>query len=135
MREMGNPDRMAARLRYAIEQNGITAAELARRAGMHKSSITQYLQGKHTASMDGAERLAAILQVSPAWLMGYDVPITDDEESDLRIGIRALNKKRFIQVGNTAVNMDHVVTITNEDNGCITVLLDTGSTIQGVMIE
>lgn len=134
MREMGNPERMATRLRCALRQNEITGAELARRAGMNKSSITQYLQGKHAASREAAERMAVILRVSPAWLMGYDVPATEAED-DAAPGAPGLNKRRFIQVGRTTINVDHIVTITSEENGTVTVLLDTGGTVTGIMMD
>lgn len=138
MRKMGDPARMAERLRYAMDQNGITAAELARRAGINKSSVTQYLQAAHSTSKEGAERMAAILHVNPAWLMGYDVPMTNEETAEARmsrLGIYDLNRRRFIQVGNTAINMAHVITITGNANGGVVVLLDTGTTVEGVIMD
>lgn len=137
MRKMSDPDRMAERLRYAMDMIGISSAELARQAGLHKSSITQYLHGVHAMSKESAERLAAILHVNSAWLMGYDVPVTNEEDRMVKAGglvIRELNKSRFILVGNTAINMAHVITITGNENGVV-VLLDTGTTVEGIIMD
>lgn len=132
---MAETTRMASRLRYAMEMNEITASELARRAGCHKSSISMYLKGEHAASASGAERLACILNVSPAWLLGYDVPITDVENEEARERVRNLNRWKFVQVGDTVINLSHVITIRNLDDGNVAVLLDNGTTIEGRMIE
>lgn len=60
-----------ARLKEAIENMGITQAELARRSGISRASITDYLKGKYEAKQDKIYPLAQALNVSEAWLMGY----------------------------------------------------------------
>lgn len=132
MHVQGDADKMAERLKYAMEERGITAAELARSAGCHKSSISMYLAGEHAASMRSAQRLADILHVNSAWLMGYDVPMTIEEP---RIRTIDLGRSRFLQVDNTMINLDHIVTITHKDRGSVVVLLDTGGTVEGAIIE
>ncbi|MBX0283855.1 helix-turn-helix domain-containing protein [Ligilactobacillus salivarius] len=59
------------RLKEAIENMGITQAELARRSGISRASITDYLKGKYEAKQDKIYPLARALNVSEAWLMGY----------------------------------------------------------------
>ena len=59
------------RLKEAIENMGITQAELSRRSGISRASITDYLKGKYEAKQDKIYPLAHALNVSEAWLMGY----------------------------------------------------------------
>lgn len=65
----------AARLKEAMEMNGIIAQDLADKTGIHKSSISQYINGSHTPSIKSAAKMAAVLNVGAAWLKGYDVPM------------------------------------------------------------
>lgn len=49
---------------------------------IYKGTISAYLKGKYKAQQDNVYTLSLILNVSEAWLMGYDVPIKrmSDEE-------------------------------------------------------
>ena len=61
------------RLAEALRVRNITASELARRSGVDKGSISNYLKGKFMPKQNAIGAMAAALTVSPAWLMGYDV--------------------------------------------------------------
>lgn len=65
----------ASRLSEAMEMRGIIAQELADKTGIHKSSISQYVNGSHTPSIKNAAKMSKVLNVAPAWLKGYDVPM------------------------------------------------------------
>lgn len=60
------------RLNKAILEKGIKPAELSRRTGIHKSSITAWLKGDYEAKQDNIFKLSKALDVSEAWLMGLD---------------------------------------------------------------
>ena len=60
------------RLNKAIADRDIKPAELARRTGINKSSITAWLKGDYEAKQDNIFKLAKALDVSEAWLMGLD---------------------------------------------------------------
>ncbi|CZQ83581.1 peptidase s24/s26a/s26b [Trichococcus palustris] len=62
------------RLNKAIAEKGIKPAELARRTGINKSSITAWLKGDYEAKQDNIFKLSKALGVSEAWLMGIDTP-------------------------------------------------------------
>lgn len=67
---------MKDRLRYALDLRGKKAVDLARDLKIPKSAISQYLSGNRT--IKDSKRLyiiAEYLDVSEAWLMGFDVPI------------------------------------------------------------
>ena len=61
------------RLNEAITFSGMTKTELSSRTGISKSSITHYCKGDWEAKQDSIYLLAHALNVSEAWLMGYDV--------------------------------------------------------------
>ena len=61
------------RLAQAIEMRKTTAAELARKSGISKSRISHYLSGHYEAKQTAIYQLALALNVSEAWLMGFDV--------------------------------------------------------------
>ncbi len=68
----------AKRLLKALNQVDMKAQELADRSGLNKASISQYVNGTHAPSNISAGRMAAVLGVSPVWLMGYDVPMYEN---------------------------------------------------------
>lgn len=73
----------AERLKEAMADAGVTAAELAERSGVGKSSISQYMNGRNSPSDLSASKIARVLKVSPIWLMGFQTPKVDEEMEDL----------------------------------------------------
>lgn len=65
----------AKRLQFAINNANISAQELANRSGVAKASISQYVNGSHKPSNISSGKMASVLDVSPLWLMGFDVPM------------------------------------------------------------
>lgn len=82
----------STRLREAIERRGVTAADLSRETQISTSAISRYLKGEFTPKQDKMHALAVSLRVSPAWLMGYDVPIN---RKDNKPSISNLRRDRF----------------------------------------
>lgn len=62
-----------SRLREAMDEKGISQAELARRTGITRTSISKYLKGTFKAKQQYLSALAKVLDVNEAWLMGLDV--------------------------------------------------------------
>ena len=63
------------RLRKALDERQITQSELAKKSEISKSSISRYLKGDWEAKSSAVYSLAKVLNVTEAWLMGYDVPM------------------------------------------------------------
>ena len=63
------------RLSKAISIRNIKPIELAEKTGIDKSKISSYMSGRYKAKQDGIHILSQVLNVDPAWLMGYDVPM------------------------------------------------------------
>lgn len=65
----------ADRIRLALEIRGMKQRDLCERANVPESSMSLYLKGAYEPKQDRIYNMAAALNVSEAWLMGYDVPI------------------------------------------------------------
>ena len=68
-------DTCSNRIKIAMQTFGITQAELARRTGISKGALSSYLSGGYSPKQKTLYVLADNLDVSAAWLMGYDVPM------------------------------------------------------------
>lgn len=85
----------AQRLREGLNLRGMKQIELATRSGISKYSISHYLKGDWEGKQDAVYELARALNVSEAWLMGYDVPA---ERSAPKVSVQ-LDKKPTIPPG------------------------------------
>ncbi|MBR2834938.1 MAG: aminotransferase class I/II-fold pyridoxal phosphate-dependent enzyme [Coriobacteriales bacterium] len=78
----------AARLRMAMQHANLKQVDLIRLAQeqgnkLGKSQISQYVSGKTLPRPDVLSMLAGILQVSEAWLTGYEPLVTDSPNKSL----------------------------------------------------
>lgn len=73
------------RLREALELRQMTAAELSRRSGVDKGSISNYLKGKFIPKQSKVYDMARALDVSPSWLLGFAVTIEGKAVADLDV--------------------------------------------------
>ena len=69
------------RLREAMEIRGFRSVDLVETTGIPKVTISYYLSGKTVPRADKLFTLAQALNVSEAWLLGYDVSMTRTPES------------------------------------------------------
>ena len=69
---------IAERLKEGMSIRGFTLGELAKRAGIDKGLLSHYRAGHYLPKQGNIYRLALALDVSEAWLMGYDVPMERD---------------------------------------------------------
>ena len=61
------------RIKEALALRGMTAADLSRKTGIGKGLISRYLHGEVVPKQSKIAVIARALEVSPAWLLGYDV--------------------------------------------------------------
>lgn len=82
---MGN--NTSERLKYLMEERGLKQIDILNKCvpicdkfgiKMGRNDISQYVSGKVKPKQDKLSILAIALGVSEAWLMGYDVPMTDN---------------------------------------------------------
>lgn len=67
----------SVRLDKAMKLRNIKSVELHEKTGISESLISKYLSGNALARQKKIFLLSKVLDVNPAWLMGYDVPMTD----------------------------------------------------------
>lgn len=68
------------RIQQALQMRKMTQAELCKLASIPKSSVSLYLKDAYEPKHDRLCQMAISLNVSEAWLLGYDVPM-DREQS------------------------------------------------------
>lgn len=68
------------RLKNIMKERKITQTELAKRTGIRQSSISDWLNDRYEPKQDKVYIIAKALNVSPAWLLGYDEPSTTQTE-------------------------------------------------------
>lgn len=63
------------RISKALELRNMKPSELCKLAKVPKSSLSLYLSGAYEPKQGRIYAMARVLNVSEAWLMGYDVPM------------------------------------------------------------
>lgn len=69
------------RITSALSTRNMKQSELCRRTGIPKSAMSQYISGAFEPKQDRIFLIARALNVSEAWLMGYDVPMERENSS------------------------------------------------------
>ncbi|NMP43559.1 helix-turn-helix transcriptional regulator [Enterococcus faecalis] len=75
----------AIRLKEALTAKNIKPSDLAKKTGIGKSSISDWLAGRYEAKQDKVYRIADALDINEAWLMGQEVPMKKNASTIDRI--------------------------------------------------
>ena len=62
-----------------MKERKITQTELAKRTGIRQSSISDWLNDRYEPKQDKVYIIAKALNVSPAWLLGYDENVSTNQ--------------------------------------------------------
>lgn len=103
-------DSFANRLTKALNIRNMKPIELAEKTNIDKSKISSYMAGRYKAKTDGLKILADTLNVSPVWLMGYDVPMEKTQQHS------KINKS------NSNIKNKHLILTHNDRNKIIELL-------------
>ena len=71
----------AKRLSMALNIKGMKQSDLCQSTKIPKSAVSQYVSGAFEPKQDRIYLMAKALNVSEAWLMGYDVPMEREKNS------------------------------------------------------
>jgi transcriptional regulator with XRE-family HTH domain len=84
------------RLKQAMAHNNMKPVELSNKTDVPKGAISYYLAGKSKPKSDRVYILSKALNVSEAWLLGYDVPMerTDEQKKNDKLA-ELIVKLRF----------------------------------------
>lgn len=72
---LDNKTPLAKRLKTALLMRNMKQSELCEKTKIPKSAMSQYISGSFEPKQDRIYIIAKALDVSEAWLMGYDVPL------------------------------------------------------------
>ena len=89
------------RLKKAMLLRGIRATELSQATGLSKARISQYTHGVYSPNGDALCRLAAVLSVSEAWLLGKS-DVMEAEDASLPDGLARIRYRTFPVLGDIA---------------------------------
>lgn len=73
------------RLRELMEKKKIKQADIARKTGIARSTVSYYLSGRREPRQDSIRLISQAFDVEPSWLMGFDVPMDSQEPVALEI--------------------------------------------------
>lgn len=90
-------EKVGNRLKRAREMNGITLEDAGAKVGVHKSTVLRWENGEtEKFKIPTLEILASYYNVSPSWLMGYDVPMEKEpSNSNIRIPLLGIVKAGY----------------------------------------
>lgn len=71
------------RFNEALNIRQKTMADISRETKINRSSLSEYSKGTYKPNQDRIYLIAKALNVSPAWIMGFDVPMEDKKEDIL----------------------------------------------------
>ena len=77
----GKIDTLKNRLAKALALRGMKQVELSRLTSIDSGTINNYLSGKYEPKQNRLEIIAKALDVSPVWLMGFDVPMEREKKT------------------------------------------------------
>ncbi len=63
------------RIRTLLTKTDLSQSDFCRKAGIQKSALSNYLNGDRQPNQQQLAKIARAFDVSPAWLMGFDVPM------------------------------------------------------------
>lgn len=98
------------RLREAMERSGLRAVDLVESTGIPKGTISYYLSGKTEPKADRLYLLGQVLNVSEAWLLGYDVPMgrSDSQKKSDQLAKLIARLRRDEEFYNTVSALDEL---------------------------
>ena len=110
-----NTAELKDRLQQALDRKGWRPVDLVENTEIPKGAISYYLSGKSKPKADRLYIMAQVLEVSEAWLLGYNVPMqrtdsqkkndqlaklvvrlrTDEDFCNTVFGLAALNESQY----------------------------------------
>lgn len=91
-------DSCASRIKKGLKLNNMRQIELSQKTGIPKSSISQYMSGYAKPKADRIYTISKALNVSEAWLMGYDVPMERADANNQYDSVTAIGVIRMPEI-------------------------------------
>lgn len=85
-------DTISNRIKYAMKLLDLKQTDLVSRTGISKGALSSYISGRYVPKQNNIYLIAKALNVSEAWLMGADVPMSRTYTSNNSISINVLGR-------------------------------------------
>lgn len=85
-------DTISNRIQYAMDKLDLKQTDLVSRTGISKGALSSYISGRYVPKQNNIYLIAKALNVSEAWLMGADVPMSRNVKSKNGITINVLGR-------------------------------------------
>lgn len=86
-------EKMKDRLKKALEYKNLKPTDICKKTGIPKSAMSYYLSGRSEPKANRLYVIAKTLDVSEAWLLGYDVPIDRVENQQGKDNLAELSER------------------------------------------
>lgn len=90
---MGEKEELKDRLKKALDYKGVKPIDVCEKTGIPKSAMSYYLSGRSEPKANRLYVIAKALDVSEAWLLGYDVPIDRSEDQKENDALAELSER------------------------------------------
>lgn len=90
---MGEKEELKDRLKKALDYKGVKPIDVCAKTGIPKSAMSYYLSGRSEPKANRLYVIAKALDVSEAWLLGYDVPIDRSEDQKENDALAELSER------------------------------------------
>lgn len=98
-------DTFANRLKKALNYNNMRPIDLVNKTGISKTQISNYLSGNYKAKQDKLYIIAKTLNVSEAWLMGYDVDMDREWFEEKEPPELTIDNARYIETNTKTIKI------------------------------
>ena len=90
----------STRIADALSMRNMKQSELSEKTKIPKSAISQYISGAFEPKQDRIYLIAQALDVSEAWLMGYDIPMERDRKTSPEERTLTEGEKKWLELYN-----------------------------------
>lgn len=108
------------RFSVVLNDRNMSMADVAKITGISRSSLSEYAKGKFVPKQDKVYLISKALDVSPAWLMGFDVDIDNHKKNEVTFVGRA-NVMRTYRYINSKVSAGTPITIDGQNYSSLAV--------------
>lgn len=101
-------DIVSKRLNLALKQSSFSQADIVKKTGINKGALSSYLTGRYTPKQSNIYKLAKVLDVSPSWLMGFDVPMYESKNELFGTELENLFKKLSFELNTPVEKLKYI---------------------------
>lgn len=112
-----NNNIIGKRIKEAMKKKGMRQSDIVRETGINKGALSSYISGKYEPKQTNIFKIASALNVSPGWLMGYNVSQEPDIEQKKILFRTTLNELlNYYEISKQEFSRENNINIETIDN-------------------